>query len=133
VRASWILAGVSAIWVIGASGPAVAQETLYKCGAHSYSSKPCSGKVVNSEDYRARAKKGTTVHARRLPGESDADFAVRSRRANLKPIDQDECKRLDTKIPFEQERLKRSVTADETAQAQTSIDAARKRFGQLGC
>jgi hypothetical protein len=135
VRANWTLAAVCGGWAIGAGGPAAAQEPAYRCGRNTYSERPCSAKVVNTEEYRAPAAKkgGGTFAARRLPGESDADFAVRSRRVKLKPMDQDECKRLDTKIPFEQERLKHSVTPEETAEATQSIEDSRKRYSKLGC
>jgi len=129
-----LVVGVCVTWAVAAIGPAAAQGVAYKCGTHTYSEKPCAGRVVNTEEYHApAAKKGITMAARRLPGESDDEFALRSRRVNLSQGDQDECKNLDKKIPFEEERLKHSVTVEETAQARESIEAAHKRFSKLGC
>ncbi|AMO22003.1 hypothetical protein UC35_02825 [Ramlibacter tataouinensis] len=119
---------------LGAGGPAAADNEAYKCGPNSYSQHPCSQRKVNTEEYQAPAgKKTPTGIARRLPGETEEEFTVRRRRVNLPESDQDECKRLDTKIPFEQERLKRTVRPDEATEARASIDAAQKRFSQLKC
>lgn len=128
------LAAVCVIGALSAGGSAIAGDVAYKCGSNSYAQQACSDEVVNTDEYRARpASKSATVAPRRLPGESDAQFALRSRRAGLSPTDQDECKRLDTKIPFEQERLKKAAEAEEVVEAKQSLEAARRRFGHLGC
>lgn len=128
----WTLSGVFVVLTV-MGGASVAQAEAYKCGANSYSQQPCSRNVVNTEEHRVPSvPKSSSAMTRRLPGESDEAYALRSRRASLSQSDQDECKRLDTKIPFEQERLKKA-DAEETAEAQESLATARKRFSQLRC
>ena len=128
-----MLAGVCVIWAVGGSGPAAAQTAAYKCGSHSYTQQAC-GRAVNTEGHgKPATKKDTAFAPRRLPGETDEAFALRRRRARLSQSDRDECQRLDTKIPFEQTRLKNSVTAQETKEAQESLDSAHKRLRELRC
>lgn len=132
MKLSWTLGAGVAFMVV--AGGVAAQGEAYKCGPDSYAQHPCSDKVVNTEEHRAPpAKRGGTVIAHRLPGETDAEFALRQRRAHLSETDRDECARLDKRIPFEQERLKNTVRREEAEQAQESLTEARQRFGRLRC
>ena len=126
--------------------PAAAQ-TVYKCGFRTYSQQPCSpGRVVNTSDApvpakpnpkevdlrRAEQNRALAASLRRKPDETAAQFDMRRRRARLLETDRDECARLDTRMPVEQSRLK-NPDPDEVAQAQASLQGARKRFRELRC
>ena len=139
------LAGVLAIAFVAVPSPAPAQD-VYKCGARSYSQAPCSKRMVDTREHPASPatnqewqvqqtdnKRIVATSMRRLPGESDSELALRRSRARLNASDQDECARLDTKIPFERQRMRDSVHDDEITDAQESLLLAQRRFKKLRC
>jgi hypothetical protein len=125
--------------------PAEAQA-VYKCAWGRYSQTPCSSKVVSTDDAPIPAKanpREVDVHRlehnrvlaaslRRLPGESDGEFATRRHRTAMLDTDRDECARLDKRIPFEKERMK-SMDTEEVIEAQLALGDSRKRFRHLKC
>jgi hypothetical protein len=129
--------GFAAAIAIGLSwGGAYAQTTVYDCGGSTYSEKPCSGRIVTTDEAPVELKPKahrSQVIAHRLPGETAEELALRQRRIHLSESDRDECARLDTKIPFEQQRMKGSVRAEEIENAKEAIAAAKKRFQRLRC
>ncbi len=118
-----------------AAGHAQAQaQAVYKCDRRTYSEQPCSTRIVRT--YEAPAPPGprpANMVARRLPGETVAEFNTRRHRAALSESDRDECARLDKRIPVEQERLKKGTQEDDVDDAQSSLSESRKRFRQLRC
>lgn len=127
----WILSLAAAGSV--ALGHAHAQA-VYKCNSRTYSEKPCSGRVVRAYDAPVPASpRPRDVVAHRLPGETPDEFATRRRRARLPQTDRDECARLDKRIPFERERLKKSPEEADIDDAQSALSDSLKRFGQLRC
>ena len=129
-RVTAIVVGIT----FAAAGGTHAQTTVYKCSHRSYSETPCSGRIVRT--YEAPVdppRRARDVVAQRLPGESTQHLALRKRRAGLNESDRDECARLDKKIPFEQERMKKDLQQEEIDEAQESLGEARKRFKQLRC
>jgi hypothetical protein len=137
MRAQSILALAGALFCAGAASPAFA-DGVYKCGLRSYSYQPCSNRTVNTDDAPVPAKPRLNAGqapggaVRHLPGETQAQFATRQRRASLQETDRDECSRLDTRIPFEKERLK-SPRPEEVEQAQKGLAESQRRFSQLRC
>ncbi|MDB5870878.1 MAG: hypothetical protein JWQ07_320 [Ramlibacter sp.] len=136
-RIVWI---VGALLFAGTSLPAAAQA-VYKCGWRSYSQQPCAPKrVVNTadapvpakSDRRAEENRVLAQSLRRLPGETSAQFATRRHRATLLQEDRLECSRLDTRIPFEKERMK-NPNPEEVQQAGADLADATKRFRKLHC
>lgn len=124
--------GVALSLVFGA-GAVAAQETVYKCNAHTYSEQPCSKRVVRTYDAPVPiAPKPKVVAVRRLPGESDEDFATRRHRVGLAETDRDECARLDKRIPVERERVKGPLQ-DQIDDARSALTESQKRFRQLRC
>ncbi|HSV36741.1 MAG TPA: hypothetical protein VLI46_14365 [Ramlibacter sp.] len=132
----------------GAASPAAAQA-VYKCWSRSsvtYSQQPCSRRTVDTADALVpvetnprqvdlRRMEQNRVLARSLrqrPGESAAQFEVRSRRARLMPEDRDECARLDTRMPVEAASLT-NPDKEEVLKAETALAKSRKRFRQLRC
>jgi hypothetical protein len=110
-----------------------AQDTVYKCGPHSYSQAPCSNRIVRTYEAPVpTSPKPKMVAVRRLPGESDVEFATRKRRAGLSESDRDECARLDARLPVEEARLKKAQE-DEIDDAQGALADIRKRAAQLHC
>lgn len=119
---------VTAVLPRGASAQAV-----YRCSAHAYSQAPCSDRVVRDVDAPLdRDVRPRAVVAHRLPGETLAQFNLRKRRSGLTDSDRDECARLDTRIPLEQERIKSGVE-EEIVQGQAALDASHRRAKKLGC
>lgn len=124
----------------------VAAQPVYKCGARGavvYSQQPCPGRTIDNNvlakpgareaDLRRREQNRAMARAMRpLPGESNADFRTRRRRAGLAFEDRAECDRLDTRIPVEEARLGNPDTA-ELLKAEAGLGESRKRFGQLRC
>ena len=110
-------------------------QAVYKCSARSYSEQPCSSRVVRTYEAPVDGpqRKPREMVAHRLPGETAGELALRKRRVNLAATDRDECSRLDKKIPFEQERIRKAVRQDEIDEAQESLAAGRKRFRELRC
>jgi hypothetical protein len=118
--------------------PAQADE-VYKCGSRTYSYQPCPPKrAMNTDDAPVPVTSHLTQGqapggaVRRLPGETQAQFATRRHRARLQETDRDECSRLDTRIPFEKERLK-SPQPEEVEKAQKGLAESERRFHQLHC
>lgn len=143
MRSVHTFAGVVALAFVAA--PAMAQD-VYKCGPRSYSQVACSKRIVDTREHpgspatnaewhvqEMENKRVVATSIRRLPGESNAELATRRHRARLNASDQDECARLDTKIPFERQRMRDSVHEDEQTSAQESMIYAQKRFKKLGC
>ena len=135
------------IW-IGASAPASGQ-TVFKCRSGrsvTYSEKPCSRRMVNTDEAPVPAKPNPKeVDVRRLeenraiaramrpkPGESAEDFNTRRRRARMLATDRDECARLDKRMPVEKARMKK-LDEDEVSNAQAELGDSRKRFSELKC
>ena len=130
------------LWIAGtmlciAAAAASAQMQVYKCGPRSYSQHPCSKRTVNTADapvLRKSAEQNRVLarSARRLPGETLADFQVRRHRAGLLRTDREECERLDSRIPLEQARMK-SPDQQEVLDASGALNATNKRFAELRC
>ena len=121
---------------LGALWGKVQAQAVYKCSWHSYSEKPCSTRIVRTYDSPAdlpRDPHAGEVVAHRLPGETSDALALRERRVHLSQADRDECARLDKKIPFEQERIRKSVLPEEIDDAQQSLGTAKIRFSRLHC
>ena len=137
MRAHQSLVVAGAMFCAIAGAPARA-DGVYKCGLRSYSYQPCSTRTVNTDDAPIAATRhfnqgqapGGAV--RRLPGETQAQLATRRHRAGMQETDRDECSRLDTRIPFEKERLK-SSQPEEVEQAQKGLDESQRRYSQLRC
>lgn len=112
-----------------------AQATVYKCSSHSYSEQPCSTRIVRTDEAPVDppTRRHAAVASQRLPGESADQFAARRRRARLAESDRDECARLDTRIPFEQERLRTAVQAADEAQAKSALGTSLARARKLHC
>ena len=132
-----VFISVFAMSCAAAFAPADAQMQVYKCGYRSYSEAPCSRHVVNTKDAPVPSSKSDpnlmlAQSLRKLPGESGSEFAMRRHRARMLETDRDECARLDTRIPFEQERLK-SPHAQEVEDAQSALVTSKKRFRELRC
>ena len=109
-------------------------QTVYKCSSRSYSEQPCSARIVRT--YEAPVPTPPKPHdvvAQRLPGETQEELALRKHRAHLSESDRDECARLDKRIPFERERLKKTPGEPDVGQAQSSLSESLKRFKQLRC
>ena len=113
----------------------VQAQAVYKCNWQAYSEQPCSTRVVRSYDAPVELPKhrAAEVVAHRLPGETSQELALRKHRIGLSETDRNECARLDRKIPFEQERIRNSVSQDEIDEAQDTQFEAKKRFKQLRC
>ena len=141
----WALSGLVGLLVVA---PASAQA-VHKCvsrGSVTYSQRPCSGRLVSTEQadvpVKANPKKVDVQRLeearvaaralRRRPNESAEQFAVRRRRARLLAADRDECARLDTRMPVEQASMKNPDPA-EVANAQAALKQSRKRFRELHC
>lgn len=109
-------------------------QTVYKCSSRSYSEQPCSTRIVRT--YEAPVPTPPKPHdvvAQRLPGETPDELALRKHRAHLSESDRDECARLDKRIPFERERLKKNPGEPDVGEAQSSLSESLKRFKQLRC
>lgn len=138
---AWIASAALCVAV----SPLVAQP-VYKCGPRSYSQLPCSKRVINTSDAPVAARPNPKEvdlrrleenrvlarSLRRLPGESAEAFRTRQRRTRLLQTDREECERLDTRMPVDQERMK-SPDADEVRLANEALVQSRKRFKQLRC
>lgn len=139
---------LSALLCISAFAPASAQQ-VFKCGARTsvtYSEKPCSGRIVNTDDARIPVKPNTKeVDVRRIEqnramaramrpraGESAGQFETRRRRARLMREDRDECARLDARMPVEEESMN-NPDPTEVSKAEAALGKSRKRFSQLRC
>ena len=139
---------LSALSCTGAWLPASAQ-TVYKCGSGgsvTYTEKPCSRRTVNTDQAPVPAKpnpKETDVRRieqnrvlaksmRPREGESAEQFETRRRRARLLASDRDECARLDTRMPVEEESMKNPDKA-EVLKAEEALGTSRKRFAELKC
>jgi hypothetical protein len=137
MRAKLSLAIAGAVFCAVAGSPAHA-DGVYKCGLRSYSYQPCSKRTVNTDDapvpVTPHLKQGQAPGGavRRLPGETQAQLATRRHRAGLQETDRDECSRLDTRIPFEKERMK-SPLPEEVQEAQKGLTESQRRFHQLRC
>ena len=135
------------IW-IGASAPASGQ-TVYKCRSGRsviYSEKPCSRRIVNTDEAPIPVKPNPKeVDVRRLeenraiaramrprPGESAADFKTRRHRARMLTTDREECARLDKRIPVENARMI-TPNKEEVLNAEAALGESRKRFSDLRC
>jgi hypothetical protein len=128
--------------VVALAGAAAASSSsadeVYKCGFRSYSFKPCSKHVVNTEDAavpaapHVEASRVPSGAVRRLPGETQAQFATRRHRAGMLETDRDECARLDTRIRLEKERTN-SMNAEEVTEGQMGLSESRRRYHQLRC
>lgn len=129
---------------VGASA-AAGEHPVYKCGSGrtvTYTEKPCSGRVVNTEQAEvpvkspdARRLEQQRVIARSLrqrPDETAEQFELRRRRAALLRHDREECERIEVRMPVEQASLK-NPDPDEVAKAEAALEASRKRFKQLHC
>lgn len=126
-----------------AACPAGAQ-TVYKCGtagAVKYSDRPCSRRVVTTDDAavpapadarRARQNRALAQALRRRPGETEQQFALRRHRAAMLAEDRAECARLDTRMPVERASMI-NPDPDEVAKAAAALATSRKRFGELRC
>ncbi len=132
--ASQAAVAATAVFCAAAVTPVGAQVQVYKCGYRSYSEVACSNHRINTSDAPVpRPAAGSQLLAmRRLPGESSPDFTVRRHRARMLETDRDECARLDTRIPFEAERLK-SPHAEEVEDAQSALTSSKQRFRALRC
>jgi hypothetical protein len=109
-------------------------QAVYKCSSSSYSEQPCSNRIVRTYDAPVPTPpKPHDVVAQRLPGETPEELALRKHRAHLSESDRDECARLDKRIPFERERLKKNPGEPDVDNAQSSLSEGRKRFKQLRC
>lgn len=141
----WVL---SALLCISVCAPASAQ-TVYKCGSGrsvTYTEKPCSMRIVNTEQAEVRVKpnpKEVDVRRieqnrimaramRRRAGESAGQFATRRRRARLMPEDRAECTRLETRMPVEQASMI-NPDKEEVLKAETALGKSRKQFSALRC
>jgi hypothetical protein len=125
-------AGVAVSW--GVTLGSAHSQTVYKCSSRSYSEQPCSNRIVRTYDAPVPTPpKPHDVVAQRLPGESTEELAMRRHRAHLSESDSDECARLDKRIPFERERLKKNPGEPDVVDAQTSLSQSIKRFRQLRC
>lgn len=139
---------LGALLCIGAFPPASAQ-TVYKCGSRgsvTYSEKPCSKRMVNTDQAAVPVKpnpKEVDVRRieqnrllartlRRKPDESDAQFETRRRRAGMLPEDRAECARLDTRMPVEEARMN-NPDKEEVSKAEAALAESRKRFNDLRC
>ena len=144
---SWVPSGLLCLAAV-AMAPASAQA-VHKCVSHgtvTYSGKPCSGRILSTEEaavpvkpnpkkvdlHRLEESRVTARAMRRQPDESAEQFAVRRRRARLLPADRDECARLDVRMPVEQASMKNPDPA-EVAQAGAALKRSQKRFGELHC
>jgi hypothetical protein len=139
---------LSALICIGASAP-VSAQTIYKCGSGrsvTYSEKPCSRRIVNTDQANIPVKPNPKeVDVRRMeenrvmarstrprPGESAEEFKTRRHRARLLATDRDECERLDKRMPVEQASMK-NPDREEVLKAETALGESRKRFSELRC
>lgn len=139
---------LSALFCISAFAPASAQ-LVYKCGSRgsvTYTEKPCSRRIVNTEQAEVPVKPNPKdVDVRRIEenramaramhrraGESAEQFETRRRRARLMPEDRDECARLDTRMPVEEESMN-NPDKEEVLKAEEALAKSRKRFGELRC
>jgi hypothetical protein len=111
-----------------------------------YTEKPCSGRVVNTDQAQVPAKrnpKGVDLRRseenrvmaqalRRKPDESAEQFETRRRRARLLQEDRAECARLDTRMPVEEASI---INPDkqEVLRAEAALGESRKRFRELRC
>jgi hypothetical protein len=135
------------IW-LAAAMPAAGQ-TVYKCpsrGAVLYSEKPCSGRIISTEQAPVGVKpnsKDVDLHRleqariearalRRKPDESAEQFALRKRRTAMLSQDRSECERLDTRMPVEQESMK-NPDPTEVHNAQLALHRSQNRFRDLHC
>lgn len=132
--------------VVGLGAPVAAGEhPVYKCGSGrtvTYTEKPCSGRVVNTDDAAvpvkspdARRMEQQRVIARSLRQRADEtaeQFEVRRRRAALLRHDREECERIEVRMPVEQASLK-NPDPDEAAKAEAALETSRERFKQLRC
>jgi hypothetical protein len=135
------------IW-IGASAPASGQ-TVYKCRSGrsvTYSEKPCSRRIVNTDEAPVPAKPNPKeVDVRRIeenraiaramrpkPGESAEEFRTRRRRARMLTTDREECARLDKRMPVEKARMV-NPNKEEVLKAEAALGESRKRFSELRC
>ena len=145
VNLVWALTGLLGLV---ANAPATAQS-VHRCvsrGSVTYSEKPCSGRIISTEQADVPVKpnpRKVDVHRleegrvaaramRRQPDESAEQFAVRQRRARLLPTDRAECARLDTRMPVEQASMN-NPDAGEVARAEVALKQSKKRFGELRC
>jgi hypothetical protein len=139
---------LSALFCISALAPASAQ-LVYKCGARgsvTYSEKPCSRRIVNTEQAQVPARPNPKeVDVRRIEqnrvmaramrpraGESTGQFETRRRRARLMREDRAECARLDTRMPVEEESMN-NPDPTEVLKAEAALGKSRKRFSALRC
>src|SRR5215208_2100069 len=139
---------LSALLCVSFSPPSLAQE-VYKCsgrGSVLYTEKPCSKRVVNTDqahppakrthkglDVRRSEENGVMAQAlQRRPGEGAEEFETRRRRARLLQEDRAECARLDTRMPVEEAS---SINPDkqEVLKAEAALGESRKRFRELRC
>jgi len=135
------------IW-IGASPP-VSAQTVYKCASGrsvTYSEKPCSRRMVNTDQARIPVKPNPKeVDVRRieqnramaramrpLPGESAEQFKTRRQRGRMLATDREECARLDKRMPVETASMKNPDKA-EVLKAEAALGESRKRFSELRC
>ena len=139
---------LSALLCISASSPATAQ-TVYKCGSArsvTYTEKPCSRRIVNTDQAQAPVKPNPKeVDVRRIEenramaqamhpraGESAGQFETRRRRARLMPEDRAECARLDTRMPVVKESMN-NPDKEEVLKAEAALEKSKKRFSELRC
>ena len=136
------------VCICGIAFPADAQK-VYKCGSKGsvlYSEKPCSNRVVNTDEATAPARpnpkeadlrrieqnKALARVTRPRADETAAEYETRRRRAQLLAHDRDECARIDVRMPVEMASLKNPDSA-EVAKAEAALGESRKRFSGLGC
>jgi hypothetical protein len=133
VKRVWLIC-VGAALPLGMALEGAHAQTVYKCSSRSYSEQPCSTRIVRTYDAPVPTPpKAADVVAQRLPGESSDELAMRKHRAHLSQSDRDECARLDKRIPFERERLKKTPGEPDVDEAQSSLSEGVKRFRQLRC
>jgi hypothetical protein len=143
---SWML---GAMVCIGSVALPVDAQKVYKCGSKGtvlYSEKPCSNRMVNTDEAAASARpnpkeadlrrieqnKALARVTRPRPDETAAQYETRRRRAQLMAHDRDECARLDVRMPVEMASLK-NPDREEVAKVEAALGESRKRFSALGC
>jgi hypothetical protein len=139
---------LSALFCISACAPASAQ-TVYKCGSGrsvTYSEKPCSKRIVNTDEAQVPVKRNPKeVDVRRIEqnrlmaramrptaGESAEQFEKRRRRARMLATDSAECARLEVRMPVEKASMN-NPDKEEVLKVEAALGESRKRFGELRC
>ena len=121
-----IIRGAIALALAGlafAAAPARAPEAAFKCGAHAYSDRPCTGgRQVGPHSARTSDKW-------KAPPQ---DRAVIARRATLSPQDRHECGALDVRLREQQAELKAKGQA-ATLQDEMPLVRTKKKFRELKC